>query len=213
MNWSYIFAIPVGSHRYSSFIRDVYQSQRDGGQPVREACLATAARPAAHGHPLQLRPAWICARPPHQGTTSSTSAPAMLTTAPSPSDGGGGRLPTPHMALAAHGLTRRHGISPATLLHRPAARGPTHSPTRGGALSLPFPDLRRDSARAVTGRRGWEIARTLHRHPPPAVVRHQGSMEAGHCCGQPMALDCAETGWLAAGLHTCCLPYCRVHGP
>ena len=89
INRSYFLAIAVGSHRYSSFIRDVYQSQRDGGQPVREACLATAARPAAHVHPLQRRPAWICARPPHQATTSSTSAPAMLATAPSPSDGGG----------------------------------------------------------------------------------------------------------------------------
>jgi len=166
INRSYFLAIAVGSHRYSSFIRDVYQSQRDGGQPVREACLATAARPAAHVHPLQRRPAWICARPPHQATTSSTSAPAMLATAPSPSDGGRGMLPTPHMALAAHGLTRRNDISPATLLHRPAARGPTPSLTRGGAMSLPFPDLRRDSARAVTGRRGWEIARPLRRHPP-----------------------------------------------
>ena len=84
INRSNFLAIAVGSHRYSSFIRDVYQSQRDGGQPVREACLATAARPAAHVHPLQRRPAWICARPPHQATTSSTSAPASSRPRPPP---------------------------------------------------------------------------------------------------------------------------------
>ena len=115
---------------------------------MREACLATAARPAAHGHPLQRRPAWICARPPHQATTSSTSAPAMLATAPSPSDGGGCRLPTLHMALVAHGLTpgtasapprsftdRRHVAPP---LPRPMeARCRSPSPTFGEACQGP----------------------------------------------------------------------------
>ena len=118
---------------------------------MREACLATAARPAAHGHPLQRRPAWICARPPHQATTSSTSAPAVLATAPLPlrwrrrqapntTYGPGGAWPDPQ-----------------------AQHQPRHAPSpTGGTWPHPFPDPRRrvvaplprPSARLGKGRDG-----------------------------------------------------------